>query len=162
MSGYPNSQEKAAIAAAERLMVETMARYDPSHDKYHVERVRETALAIARSLPETPDLLVVELAALLHDILDKKYVSEKELVDPYAYFTPFFNSIDTSNLGLGLIPSGRAQLISDVVKNVSWTAEKKIREQGSWSSWHETCLELHCVQDADRLDAIGAFGTPIP
>jgi len=35
MSGYPNLQEKAAIAAAERLMIQTMARYDPSHDKYH-------------------------------------------------------------------------------------------------------------------------------
>jgi len=35
MSGYPNLQEKAAIAAAESLMIQTMARYDPSHDKYH-------------------------------------------------------------------------------------------------------------------------------
>ncbi|KAF5359171.1 hypothetical protein D9756_003513 [Leucocoprinus leucothites] len=161
MSGYPSQQEKSAITAAEKLMVETMARYDPSHDKYHVERVRKTALAIARSLPTTPDLLVVELAALLHDVLDKKYVSEQEAANPYAYFLPFFSSIDVSNPGLDLIPSGRAKLISEVVQNVSWTTEKRLREQGLWSSWHEACLELHCVQDADRLDAIGAFGTSI-
>jgi uncharacterized protein len=35
MSIYPNSKEKAAISAAEKLMVDIMARYDPSHDKYH-------------------------------------------------------------------------------------------------------------------------------
>ncbi|KXN86053.1 hypothetical protein AN958_10529 [Leucoagaricus sp. SymC.cos] len=155
---YPDEQEKVAIAAAEKLMVETMARYDPSHDKYHVERVRKTALAIARSLPATPDLFVVELAALLHDVLDKKYVAEMDAADPYAYFLPFFTTIDTANPGLDLIASGRAKLISQVVQNVSWTTEKKLREQGLWSPWHEACLELHCVQDADRLDAIGAFG----
>jgi len=35
MDGYPNEKERIAIAAAEKLMVETMARYDPSHDAFH-------------------------------------------------------------------------------------------------------------------------------
>ncbi|KAH7884423.1 hypothetical protein F5I97DRAFT_1812267 [Phlebopus sp. FC_14] len=158
METYPNPKEQAALAAAEKLMVETMARYDPSHDAFHVERVRKTALSLARSLSETkPDLLVVELAALLHDVLDKKYVSPADAADPYAYFLPFFESLTTDH-GLDLVTDERARLIVRIVENVSWTTEKKLREMGKLEEWHTTCVELHCVQDADRLDAIGAFG----
>ncbi|KAF7771587.1 hypothetical protein Agabi119p4_5898 [Agaricus bisporus var. burnettii] len=154
---YPTPQEQAVIDAAEKIMIDTMARYDPSHDKHHVHRVRKTALTIARSLPVPPDLLVVELASLLHDVLDKKYVTPAEAEDPYAYFLPLFKSIASTH-SLDLIQDGRAKLISKIVSNVSWSNEKKLRKEGLWSDWHEACLELHCVQDADRLDAIGAFG----
>lgn len=123
-----------------------------------VERVRRTALSLARSLSfEKPNLLVIELAALLHDVLDKKYVSADEASNPYAYFLPFFRSL-ASDYDLDLITSGRARLIVQIVENVSWTTEKTLRESGQIEEWHETCVELHCVQDADRLDAIGAFG----
>ncbi|SJL09839.1 uncharacterized protein ARMOST_13220 [Armillaria ostoyae] len=152
---YPTEDEKAIIEAAEKLMVDTMARYDPSHDAYHVQRVRKTALAIAHALPVLPDLLVVELGALLHDVLDKKYVSAELAADPYSFFLPFFETHKTS---IDLISDGRARLITQVIDNVSWTTEKKRRQTGEWAQWHEECAELHCVQDADRLDAIGAFG----
>ncbi|EIW83994.1 hypothetical protein CONPUDRAFT_163243 [Coniophora puteana RWD-64-598 SS2] len=157
---YPTTQEKAAIQAAEKLMNDTMARYDPSHDAYHVERVRKTALNLAHSLPNgaQPDLLVIEIAALLHDVLDKKYVTPAEAADPYAFFLPFFRSIAEQPAGVDLVADGRARLIANVIENVSWTTEKKLRAEGRWTEWHETCRELHCVQDADRLDAIGAFG----
>ncbi|KAF8972165.1 hypothetical protein BDZ97DRAFT_1650219 [Flammula alnicola] len=134
-----------------------MARYDPSHDKYHVQRVRKTALALARSIFPAPDLLTVELAALLHDVLDKKYVSAEESADPYAFFLPFFNSMADSH-GIDLIKDGRAMEISRIVDNTSWSTEEKLREADKWTDWHDHCVELHCVQDADRLDAIGAFG----
>ncbi|KAF6754428.1 hypothetical protein DFP72DRAFT_370458 [Ephemerocybe angulata] len=154
---YPSSSERVVIDAAEKLMVETMARYDPSHDAYHVQRVRKTALALARALPTTPDLLVVEIAALLHDVLDKKYVSAAEASDPYSFFLPFFTSA-AQNGGPDLVSDGRARLITRVIENVSWTTEKALRARGAWGAWHDECSELHCVQDADRLDAIGAFG----
>ncbi|KZT02597.1 uncharacterized protein LAESUDRAFT_762719 [Laetiporus sulphureus 93-53] len=156
---YPSDEESAAVKAAEDLMLSTMARYDPSHDAFHVQRVRKTALQLARSISSTRqlDLLVVELAALLHDVLDKKYVSPEEAVEPYAFFTPFFQML-ASDCGVDLIKDGRARTIARIVDNVSWSTEKRLRATGLLEDWHRDCIELHCVQDADRLDAIGAFG----
>ncbi|KAG7089379.1 hypothetical protein E1B28_011069 [Marasmius oreades] len=154
---YPSTDEMVYINAAEKLMLDTMVRYDPSHDAYHVQRVRKTALTIANALPVKPDLLVVELAALLHDVLDKKYVSPQQAADPYSFFLPLFSKA-AKNSSLDLVRDGRAQLITQIVENVSWTTETKLRATGQWGTWHNECTELHCVQDADRLDAIGAFG----
>ncbi|TFK36634.1 hypothetical protein BDQ12DRAFT_633441 [Crucibulum laeve] len=154
---YPTPQEKAVVDAAEQIMIETMARYDPSHDKYHVQRVRKTALSLAQVMSTKPDLLVIELAALLHDVLDKKYVTPEEAADPYGFFLPFFQKMATEH-GVDLVQNGRARTITLVIDNVSWSTEKKLRAQDQWTRWHDECVELHCVQDADRLDAIGAFG----
>jgi uncharacterized protein len=122
-----------------------------------VQRVRKTALSLARAATPPPDLLTIELAALLHDVLDKKYVSAAHAADPYAFFLPFFTRA-ASEHGLDLVADGRARLVARIVENVSWTTEKKLRAKGEWGDWHDSCVELHCVQDADRLDAIGAFG----
>ncbi|KAL0067881.1 hypothetical protein AAF712_005049 [Marasmius tenuissimus] len=158
---YPTVDERVYIDAAEKVMIETMARYDPSHDAYHVQRVRKTALALADALPVKPDLLVIELAALLHDVLDKKYVTPEEAADPYSFFLPLFSkAAETSSIDL--IKDGRAQTVSQIIVNVSWTTEKSLRASGKWGLWQENCTELHCVQDADRLDAIGAFGEQDP
>ncbi|KAF9004055.1 hypothetical protein BDQ17DRAFT_1241883 [Cyathus striatus] len=154
---YPTPQEKAVVEAAEKIMIDTMARYDPSHDKYHVQRVRKTALSLAKAQPSPPDLLTVELAALLHDVLDKKYVTPEQAADPYSFFLPFFEEMASLH-GVDMVKDGRARTIAQIVDNVSWSTEKKLRVHGKWSQWHEKCVELHCVQDADRLDAIGAFG----
>ena len=121
-----------------------------------VHRVRKTALFLAHAnSTQNPDLLVVELAALLHDILDKKYVSAEKAADPYAFFLPFFASVSTH---VDLVADGRARQVVMIVDNVSWSTESKLLAEGTLTQWHETCIELHCVQDADRLDAIGAFG----
>ena len=104
-----------------------------------------------------PDLLTVELAALLHDVLDKKYVTPEQAADPYAFFLPFFQEWAALS-GVDLVRDGRARDIAKIVTNVSWSTEKKLREAGLITDWQRECVELHCVQDADRLDAIGAFG----
>jgi len=159
---YPSPAESEVVKKAEELMIDVMSRYDPSHDVYHVERVRRTALNIAKEIRNmdpniTIDLFVVELAALLHDILDRKYLKEP-VEDPIAFFRPFFNSV---SMHVDLLNDGRADLIVKVIDNVSWTNEKRLRAMHGgkgWTEWHETCMELHCVQDADRLDAIGGIG----
>ncbi|KAG6840581.1 hypothetical protein C0991_005721 [Blastosporella zonata] len=153
----PTTAEQAIIDAAEKIMIDTMARYDPSHDAYHVQRVRRTALQIAKNVSILPDMFVVELAALLHDVLDKKYVSAEQSADPYKFFLPFFVSMASLH-GIDLVQDGRGRLIAQVIDNVSWSTEKKLKGKGLWTKWHDECVELHCVQDADRLDAIGAFG----
>ncbi|TCD65152.1 hypothetical protein EIP91_003045 [Steccherinum ochraceum] len=147
-------------------MTETMARYDSSHDAYHVQRVRRTALSIARQVSSDPaskrsDLLTVELAALLHDVLDKKYVPAEQAADPYAFFLPYFQQW-ASEGGADLVADGRARDIARIIDNVSWSTEKRLRVAGLITPWHRECVELHCVQDADRLDAIGAFGACLP
>jgi uncharacterized protein len=101
--------------------------------------------------------LVWIAAALLHDVLDKKYVTPEQSKDPYSFFLPFFTSMAKEN-GVDLINDGRGQLIARIIDNVSWTTEKKLKATNGWTEWHQNCIELHCVQDADRLDAIGAFG----
>ncbi|KAH9063905.1 hypothetical protein EDB87DRAFT_1557645 [Lactarius vividus] len=168
-SEYPTPAEAAVVRAAERFMEETMANFsDPSHDPHHVRRVRRTALRLARSISDdsstgpAPDLLTVELGALLHDVLDKKYVPPASYGhDARAFFEPFFRRVaeaETEAAAVDLRADGRADTIVRIVENVSWSNEQRLRARGEWGPWHEACVELHCVQDADRLDAIGAFG----
>jgi uncharacterized protein len=97
---------------------------------------------------EEQDLLVIELAALFHDIHDSKY--EK------------LNNAD----GIDLVPwmsqhgvsERQSSLIVAIVNNVSYSKEVKRRGTPAWTEWHDTCIELHCVMDADKLDALGALG----
>ena len=131
-----------------------------------MHRVRSTALSIARAVShdsgvslKPPDLLTVELAARLHDILVKKYhvaLSSSSSAMPSVLFS-FFHTAAAQH-GVDLISDGRAREVARIVENVSWTTERTLRETGSLEDWHRDCVELHCVQDADRLDAIGAFG----
>ncbi|KAG0364798.1 metal dependent phosphohydrolase [Gamsiella multidivaricata] len=131
---------------AEELVKEQMAAYDPSHDWLHVDRVRRQALKIAKeeiSQSKAVDLELVELAALFHDIGDAKFHKEGQ---------PTGREIVMNFLSKHGYK--RADEVAKIVENVSFRKELA----GIKNAWAESCIELHIVQDADKLDAIGAFG----
>lgn len=137
------------VYSARVLASHLMTDCDPSHDMLHVLRVEQTARKLAM-LEQGVDILVVALGAIFHDILDHKYCKEQEA------------EIRLSKINELLVKQElelqRIVNVLRIVKNVGFSLEKKLKESGEWSSWHETCREYHCVQDADRLDAIGALG----
>ncbi|CED84032.1 HD/PDEase domain [Phaffia rhodozyma] len=149
------------VDLAEELVKRHMADYDPSHDWYHVNRVRNTALSLARSLEEPVDLLVVELAALFHDLTDAKYTIQASPTTTLSILDDFFNHPITRSIlpDPFISSSSQGSVICRIVDNTSWSKEQKLRKLGEWEDgWRERCWELKCVQDADRLDAIGGFG----
>jgi uncharacterized protein len=109
------------------------------HDWFHIERVYKNAVLIANG--ENCDILIVQLGALLHDIADSKFHDGDETVGP---------------------KKARLFLESKTVSENTITHVVNIIENISFKGGHETkkfsSLELDIVQDADRLDAIGAIG----
>lgn len=109
------------------------------HDWFHIERVYKNALLIAAT--ESSNLTVVKLAALLHDIADSKFHGGDEAVGP-AKARTFLTSLAVEEV-----------IIDHVVKII-----ENISFKGGTTEKQFTSIELDIVQDADRLDAIGAIG----
>ena len=112
---------------------------EAGHDWFHIERVYKTALHI--NAEEKGDNLTVALAALLHDIADSKFNNGDEEIGP-AMAGSFLNSI---GLDQSLITH-----VQEIIKNLSFKASL------GEITFHSK--ELDIVQDADRMDAIGAIG----
>jgi len=111
------------------------------HDWWHVYRVWQTAMTIAKH--ETVDLFVVSLAALLHDIGDHKFHDGDETVGP-RMTTEW---LETMNVDPDIIDHVR-QIVMDI----------SFKGVGESNRCTMKTLEGKVVQDADRLDAIGAVG----
>lgn len=109
------------------------------HDWFHIERVYKNALLISKS--ETVDRLVVALGALLHDIADSKFHNGDETVGPKVA-REFLMKLDVN---------------TDVIEHVILIIEN-ISFKGGNEAQKFKSIELDVVQDADRLDAIGAIG----
>ncbi|MCV9929646.1 HD domain-containing protein [Flavobacterium sp. LS1R49] len=109
------------------------------HDWFHIERVYKNALLIAKNTP--CDITVVQLGALLHDIADSKFHNGDETIGPRT--ARLF--LESENAPEDIITH-----VVNIIENISYKGgnfEKKF-----------TSVELDIVQDADRLDAIGAIG----
>jgi len=120
----------------------TLKNAEGGHDWFHVERVWKNAKLIAKS--EEVDLFIVELGSLLHDIADAKFYEGDETVGPQKA-REFLKSIS--------VKESTIQHIENIIQYVSFkTSLEKNKEA------HFTSNELKVIQDADRLDAIGAIG----
>lgn len=128
-------------------------KYDPSHDYEHIQRVVSLAYRIYTSectsnqvLASTLDPLVIYLACMVHDVGEPKYQdgtrSQEEVV------TEMLTSCGTS--------PELAEKVAVIVKHVSYTAERL--DPFPVQAILKTHPELAVVQDADRLDALGAVG----
>ncbi|MCG2610279.1 HD domain-containing protein [Flavobacterium sp. SM15] len=109
------------------------------HDWFHIERVYKNALLIAQG--EACDLTVLKLGALLHDIADSKFHNGDEQIGPKTARVFLESQGVSEEIILHVIA---------IIQNISFKGgnfEKKF-----------TSKELDIVQDADRLDALGAIG----
>lgn len=109
------------------------------HDWFHIERVYKNALLIADG--EDCDLTVVKLGALLHDIADSKFHDGDESIGPKTA-RAFLKSQNASE---------------DVIEHVIAIIENISFKGGNFEKTFHS-KELEIVQDADRLDALGAIG----
>ncbi|GAD92583.1 conserved hypothetical protein [Paecilomyces variotii No. 5] len=149
---------ESLISSMTTFVTDYMSGYDPSHNPAHIYRVvhlAQTILEAERALsPSTPyDSTVITLSALLHDIGDRKYL-------PASATDPNLNPqtmVEQALLSAGADASLAAR-VQTIVSNVSYTHEKKNPEQVRRLIDEEGYRELAIVQDADRLDAIGAVG----
>lgn len=109
------------------------------HDWFHIERVYKNALLIGKS--EDVDITVVALGALLHDIADAKFHNGDESVGPRVALEWLESqSVDKETINH----------VVAIINNISYKGGKNVRTIST--------IELDVVQDADRLDAIGAIG----
>ncbi len=119
---------------------QTLSEAEGGHDWWHIYRVWKNAQHIAQA--ETGvDTLIVELGALLHDIADSKFHNGDEEIGPKTA-REYLTSLNLSNEII--------EHVENIVRHISF---KGAIEGQKWMS-----PELAVVQDADRLDAIGAIG----
>lgn len=136
---YPPMHSTEIIEKAMNFVQSTLMGAEGGHDWWHIHRVWTNAKLIAKE--EKSDLLIVELAALLHDIADSKFHDGDEEIGPQTA-QRFLESLDID-----------APVIHHVVQIIRHISFKGGHQEGEFHT-----PELAVVQDADRLDALGAIG----
>ena len=131
--------ETDLIQKIAKLVRKRLQYAEGGHDWWHVYRVWQNSKAIARN--ESVNLFIVELAALLHDIADSKFHDGDEDVGP---------NLAKEIMEEHTVDQEYQERVLDIIRNISF---KKSFEKRS-----ELSAEGKVVQDADRLDAIGAIG----
>jgi uncharacterized protein len=132
-----SAQQKRIVEAAELYVREELGGDSSGHDWWHIERVRRTAVSIAEQ--ENADRFICELAALLHDVADEKLAGSEEAG----------MSKVQEWLAAQEVEGADSEHVLEIIATMSF--------KGGKGSPMRT-LEGQVVQDADRLDALGAVG----
>ncbi|MGA9225587.1 MAG: HD domain-containing protein [Mesobacillus sp.] len=126
------------IEAAEKFVKNELGKDSSGHDWHHIDRVRKNARLIW-SKEQKGNWFIIEMAALLHDIPDEKLNETEEA--GLAKLDSFLSGLE--------LESNIANLIKDCIETVSFKGGREIELNS---------IEAEIVQDADRLDALGAIG----
>ncbi len=127
------------IELTEIFVKENLKDYDSGHDWWHIERVRKLSAHINKE-ESLADPFIVDITALLHDSADSKFKGA-EIDNGYRIISEFLkkNGLEEMN-----------DRIMGVIKNISFSSRNKAEKSNDPLLW--------VIQDADRLDAIGAIG----
>ncbi|MCX7548983.1 HD domain-containing protein [Xanthomarina sp. F1114] len=132
-------KQKEQIEKTISFVKKTLANAEGGHDWFHTQRVLNNCSLISKN--EEVDTFVVSLGALLHDIADSKFTKGDETIGPKLareFLTSIQVDLDTINH------------VVLIIKNISFKGGNLTQEFQS--------PELDVIQDADRLDALGAIG----
>lgn len=131
--------EDQIISKTIHFVKDKLSGAEGGHDWFHIQRVFKNALLISEG--EKVNLFIVSLGALLHDIADSKFHDGDETVGPKVA-REFLNTLKINN-----------NVIEHVIKII-----ENISFKGGNTDQKFKSPELDVIQDADRLDAIGAIG----
>jgi uncharacterized protein len=131
-----------AIQSTIAFVKQDMVWICTAHDRYHIERVRKNAQKIYAS-EHQGDLLVIELWALLHEAFDDKFFNQEQMHDRKLYLANFLDSLNLTS-----------EQISWVLFCMEHVGFGKAMER---EPNIVLPIEMQIVEDADRLDAIGAI-----
>lgn len=131
-----NISEIQALRLTEDYIQKLFANEGTGHDWWHIHRVRNVALKIAET--EGGNLFIIEMAALLHDVDDWKINGNEKTSKSAAWL---------KNIKMY---KAETKKIFEIIDQVSFKGAGVINSA--------TSIEAKIVQDADRLDAIGAIG----
>lgn len=127
------------IKNTRNFVKQTLHKAEGGHDWFHIQRVVKNAKEIA--FGEEVDEFVVELGALLHDIADSKFHNGDETVGPKIAREFLEGQEASENVIMHVVK---------IIENISFKGGNIDRQFSS--------AELDVIQDADRLDALGAIG----
>jgi len=127
------------IQLTEKFVKQTLETAEGGHDWFHIERVYKNALLISKN--ENVNDYIVALGALLHDIADSKFHNGDDSIGPQKAREFLLKTHVASEV---------IEHVVKIIENVSF--------KGGNITPNFSSIELDVVQDADRLDALGAIG----
>ena len=136
-----DKNERKIIENTTFFVKETLKNAEGGHDWFHIERVYRTSLSIAKT--ENVNTFIVALGSLLHDIADAKFYDGDETIGP-KMAKNFLQTQQVSDKAI--------EEVIYIINNISFK-----NSIGKTESIPIT-KELQVIQDADRLDAVGAIG----